>query len=112
VTDDELTDVWEACELGRSITHLEHVRIALVLLRRYGRETGGVRIAEGTQRNCVALGVADRYDESLTQRWVDAIADAVELADRGDFDAFLTAHPELGMSDLLGLPAWRLRPDT
>jgi hypothetical protein len=56
--------------------------------------------------------VPDRYDESLTGRWVGAIADAVEQRDPGDFEAFLVAHPELARSDLLGRPAWHSSADS
>jgi hypothetical protein len=104
---DALCDAWEAAGLGRSITHLEHVRIAWVLVRRHGREEGGRRILAGTLRNCEALGVADRFDEPLTRRWIEAIADAVDEDAGGDVDGFLRAHPELARSDLLGSPTWK-----
>jgi hypothetical protein len=106
VTDDELTDAFEAASLGRSITHLEHIRISFVLLRRHDREEGERRLVEGTQRMATALGAADRFDEELTRAWVAAISDALESGDRSA-EALLKRHPELEQGDLLGLPAWR-----
>ena len=49
--DERLADAWSACELGRSVTHEEHVRIALVLLRRHGRDDGSRLIEEATLRS-------------------------------------------------------------
>jgi hypothetical protein len=106
VTDDELADAFEASLLGRSISHLEHIRISVVLLRRHGREEAERRIVEGTQRIAAALGMADRYDDELTRAWVAAIDEALDEGDR-DADALLRRHPELAKGDLLGLPAWR-----
>jgi hypothetical protein len=106
--DERLTEKWLACGLGRAITHEEHLRIAFVLLRRHGRQGGGRQIAEGTRRNCEALDSLDRYDASLTHRWSEALADALETSDAPDADAFLLAHPQFRQSDLYGLPAWKL----
>lgn len=106
--DEELADAWEACRLGRGISHAEHLRIARVLLRRHGREGGGKRVLEGTRRNCEAMGGAERFDEGLTERWVSAIADAIDRADAASFEEFVRLHPELSRSDAFGLPAWKL----
>jgi hypothetical protein len=105
MTNDELTDAWETCVLGRGITHEEHLRIAWTLVRRHGRDEGGRRIVEGTRRNCVVLGVPERFDEDLSERWVHVVAEAVGDG-RETFEDFLDAHPDLARSDLLGKPAW------
>ena len=105
--DERLADAWSACELGRSITHEEHVRIAFVLLSRHGRAEGVRRIDEGTRRNSAALGAEDKYDPALTQRWSEALADAVEETGARDADELIRAHPELLRSDLFGPPAWK-----
>jgi hypothetical protein len=115
LSDDELTDRWEASTLGGTgISHLDHVRIAWVLVQRYGREEAEERLVDGTRRNSETYGVAERFDEELTQRWAKAVADAVETnPGGGDFEAFLDANPELARGDLLGTPAWLrgARPD-
>jgi len=112
--DDRLTDEWAACALGRSISHVEHVRIARVLVQRHGRVEARLRLVEGTRANCDSLNAADRFDEALTVLWSDRIADAIDERDADSFDAFLRLHPELANSDLLGPPAWKVdepRPD-
>jgi hypothetical protein len=78
---------------------VEHVRIARVLLIRHGRAEGERRVLEGTLRNCEAAGVPDRFDESLTRAWVEAIANALEQADGATFGEFIELHPALGRSD-------------
>jgi hypothetical protein len=78
-----------------------------VLLRRQGREEGARRIAEGTRRNCEALGSPERYDDALTRRWWDVIADAVQESGAADPDELLRAHPELRRSVLFGPPSWK-----
>ena len=105
--DERLADAWSACELGRAITHEEHVRIAVVLLRRHGREEGIRLIDEGTLRNSEALGAADKYDGELTRRWSEALADAVETTGAHDADELIGAHPEFLSSGLFGPPAWK-----
>ena len=107
--DERLTDAWLACALGRGIGHEEHLRIAFVLLRRHDRPEALRLIADGTRRNCVALGVAERYDAALTRRWGEALADAVAATDAADADELFSQRPELLRGDLLGAPAWRSR---
>lgn len=106
VTDDELTDAWEACQLARAVTHAEHVRVSWVLISRHGRDAGTSRIAEGTLRNCAAMDAVDRFDPDLTARWSEAIASAVESNDAPTAERFLERHPEFLNSRLFGVPAW------
>jgi hypothetical protein len=65
----------------------------------------GRRIVDGTRRNCLALGVPERFDEDLSERWMHAVTDAVGDG-RETFEDFLDAYPDLARSDLLGKPAW------
>jgi len=107
LADELLTDHWEECALGRSITHEEHLRIARVLMRRHGREEATRRLVDATRANCEAMGAADRFDEALTRLWSAQIADAMEAGDEETFEGFIRLHPELARSDLLGLPEWK-----
>lgn len=109
MTDEELTREWEAARLGRSVTHVEHVRIALVLISRHGRDEGSRRITDGTLRNCIAMQAADRFDRDLTDRWNEALADALETSDAATADEFIREHQAFLNSRLFGLPAWRDR---
>ena len=107
--DERLTDAWLACALGRGISHEEHLRIAVVLLRRHHRPEALQLLDDGTRRNCAALGVPERYDAALTRRWGQALADAAAATDPADADDLFRRRPELLRSDLLGAPGWRGR---
>ena len=107
MTDDELTDGWEAV-LGRAVTHEQHLRIAYTLIRRHGRDEARRRLLAGTLANCEAMDAAERFDTDLTVRWSDHVASCVEVGDgAGSFETFIERHPDLRRSDLLGLPAWK-----
>lgn len=105
MNDDELTDAWEACRLGRAITHVEHVRVSWVLVSRHGSAIGSSRIADGTSKNCEAMEAADRFDPDLTARWAAAIASACATSAAPTADRFLEEHPEFLDSRLFGNPA-------
>ncbi|MGH3030815.1 MAG: hypothetical protein ACRDNE_08640 [Gaiellaceae bacterium] len=94
MTNDELTDATRSTSAspGRSCAG-------------HGRDEGERRIVDGTRRNSTALGVPERFDEALSERWVRAVANAI--ADGPEtFEDFLDAHPDLARSGLLGKPAW------
>jgi hypothetical protein len=105
--DEQLTDDWLRCALGRGISHEEHLRISFVLLRRHGRVEGSRLIAEGTRDNCAALDAAARYDHELTARWTAGLADALEQSDAEDAQVFLDENPQFRHSHLYGRPAWQ-----
>jgi hypothetical protein len=106
VTDEELTDAWEAATVfPDGISHEQHLRIAWVLHRRYGPEEATARLMRGTKRACAAHSCPEKFDAALTERWAHAIADAIER-DGAETTAsrFLDAHPQLQRGDLLGVP--------
>lgn len=105
--DEELARTWERAELGRAISHEEHVRIALTLLRRFGAENAATRILSATHRNCEALGAPEKFDASLTSRWTKRLAELAHAHPGESPQEVIRAHPELLDSRLLGLPAWR-----
>jgi hypothetical protein len=91
VSDDELTDAWEAGQvLPGGISHVEH----------HGSEEARARLLAGTERACRAHGVPEKFDAELTGRWADVIAGAAERDGLGaSAGAFLAAHPELSRGD-------------
>jgi hypothetical protein len=109
--DDQVTDQWASCALDRAITHEEHVRIAVVLLRGHARDDAIATLVDDTRRNCEAMGVPERFDEHLTRRWGERIADAVDASDPETFEELIEHHPDLRRSDLLGLPEWKANPE-
>lgn len=102
MTDDELTDAWEAgAVFPGGVGHLEHVRIAWVLHRRHGHEEARRRLVSGTHRACEAHGCPEKFDAALTERWARAIAEAAGRDGLGPTaEHFIAAHPELQRGDL------------
>lgn len=100
--DERLAERWEAGDrFADGISHEEHVRIAWVLLRRYGRTVGGQRLLDGTRRACEAHGVPEKFDEELTRRWTDVIARAMDSTpDVESSGELLARHPQLRDGDL------------
>lgn len=99
VTDDELTDDWEAGTVfPGGISHLQHLRIAWVLHRRHGAEETRPRLLDGTKWAC------DAHDPSLNDhRWARAISDAIEHdGPQATADHFLAADPDLQRGGFLG----------
>ena len=103
LSDDELTDRWERQALGGTgVDHLEHVRVAWVLVGRHGAEEAEQRLVDGTRRGCDHYGCPETFDEQLTRRWARAVAGGRQPAET--FDAFLDRNPELRNGRLFGLP--------
>ena len=101
MTDDELTDAWEAGTVfATGITHEQHVRIALLLHRRYCAEEAEARLVAGTRRACIAHGCPEKFDAELTRRWSAAIASVAAIDPEQDAGALLSRHPELLRGDL------------
>lgn len=106
MTDDELTDAWEAgAVFPCGVSHWDHVRIAWVLHRRHGPGEAARRLLSGTKRACEAHGCPEEFDAALTARWARAIAEAAQRDGLGATpDHFFGSHPELRRGDLFGLP--------
>jgi hypothetical protein len=104
VTDDELTDRWEAGQVfDGGVTHEQHVRIAWILHRRHGAADAKARLLTGTRRACERHGCTEKFDAGLTERWSDAVAGAMQEHGPGaSASAFLLAHPHLARGDLFG----------
>ena len=106
MTDDELTDLWEAGTVfPGGISHLDHLRIAWVLHARHGPDAALIRLLEGTRRACELHGCPEKIDAALTERWAQVIASVIEqdglCASAGEF---IAAHPDLRTGNLLGTP--------
>lgn len=104
MNDDELADRWERQALGDSgVGHLEHVRVAWVLVGRNGAAEAEQRLVDGTRRGCEHYGCPEKFDESLTRRWSRAVAEEWRAGE--PFDAFLDRNPGLQDGRLFGVPA-------
>jgi hypothetical protein len=90
--DEEFAAAVERCEApNEGFHHRDHLRLAWIYLRRYGREEAAVRIAATIQRFATHHGQPDRYHETMTQAWLRLVASTGESS----FDEALAARPEL-----------------
>ena len=107
MTDDELTDAWEAgAVFAGGVGHLEHLRIAWVLHRRHRPDEARRRLVSGTERACQAHGCPEKFHAPLTERWAQAITAAAGRDGLGPTaEHFIAAHPELQRGDLFGSPS-------
>jgi tRNA pseudouridine38-40 synthase len=93
--DDALADAFLAGSLDRPIGHAEHVRLAIVVLRRLGEQDGRRRVADGLEGLCARLGVPERFDPALTERWLDALAPLAAEPVTSSLDDLLRSRSEL-----------------
>jgi hypothetical protein len=97
MTDQEFLDAFEASRIPASeFHHRDHLRLALVYLQRYGAGAAASRIAESIRRYAAHLGKAHKYNETVTQAWLQI----VHAAAAGDIpgatlDQLVASHPEL-----------------
>ena len=93
MTDDELVERFEACAL-EEFHHADHVRVAWTLLRRLPLPDALERFALALRRFAAAAGVAQKYDDALTRRYVGLIA-ARMTGGEASWSAFASANPDL-----------------
>ena len=100
--DDDLADAFVAGTLDRALTHEEHLRVALTVIRRHGVDQGAAEVRQGLASLWARLGAPERFDPELTERWLQAL---VEIAvARRSLDSVLRDHPELREAGRFGLP--------
>ncbi|SES84523.1 hypothetical protein [Stigmatella erecta] len=98
-----LAAVESAAYPGDRFGHREHLRLGWLCLKALGFEAGLERIRGLVRHYAMALGAAEKFHETMTRAWAERMQVALEETPAcGAFEAFLTAHPELLDSKLLG----------
>jgi hypothetical protein len=96
MTDDEFARAFESCELSNeSFHHRDHIRLAWIYLQRYGLAEAKPRMAESIRRFAAHHGKSDKYHETVTQAWMQLVAEAAKSRPKDDFEHFVTAFPQL-----------------
>jgi hypothetical protein len=106
MTDEELTDAWEAGEVfPGGLSHEQQLRVAWVLHRRHGADEARIRLLVGIEKACEVHGCRERFDYELTERWAAAISERVHRGGLGASAAeFISRNPELRRGDLFSPP--------
>lgn len=99
MTDDELLARFAANTLP-AFPHEEHLRVAFVKTARATTDETIAFMRDGIRRMAASIGAPQKYHETRTVAWVRLVA-AARAGFEGDFDSFLTVHPELVRRDLL-----------
>ena len=92
MTDAELLARFEDCTL-EPFHHLEHVRVAWVILRQLPLPAAFERFRTSLQRFAAAAGAPGKYDDALTRRYVDLIHARMRPAE--EWDDFARANADL-----------------
>ncbi|HYL77202.1 MAG TPA: hypothetical protein VEU96_23510 [Bryobacteraceae bacterium] len=97
MTDREFLSAFERCEIpNEQFRHRDHLRLAWIYLRLYGKPEAGTRIAEAIQRHAVHNGAPGKYHETMTLAWMELVYRAMRsLPDAAGFDEILDAFPHL-----------------
>jgi len=84
--------------------HIDHVRVAFEMLRRYDFEVAVARFLDGLKRLAAKKGISEKVHVTITVAFVAAIAE--RTAGNADvcFEEFIAKHPELLNRDFIG--AW------
>jgi hypothetical protein len=101
--DDEFIHALEACSLPSSeFTHRAHVRAGYLYLRNGTFGEAIDRTSAAIRRYAASLGQADRYHDTITISYLALIRQhMIEGGDRGGWEPFAAANPDLFERDLL-----------
>jgi hypothetical protein len=96
MTDDELVDAFESCELpGESFRHQEHLRVAWVYLQRMPPELAAQAMERGVRQYAAHHGATQKYHHTITLVWMKLVAAAKAAHPSEDFEGLLRVHPAL-----------------
>ena len=76
--------------------HRDHLRLAWLLIRRFGMEPAGSIVSSGIREFAARHGQAKKYHETMTQFWVRIVGHAGHARPEiDDFDTFVETFPLL-----------------
>ncbi len=75
--------------------HRGHLRIAWLHLRRFDEQEARRRVCRGIQALAQRFGAPEKYNQTMTEAFVQIVAARLQGPARDSFTAFLEANPEL-----------------
>jgi hypothetical protein len=76
--------------------HRQHINLAFLAVRRYGRAEAITRICDWIQQIAAYARAPQKYHHTVSRAWVEIVAHHVEAdPDCADFGAFAARHPAL-----------------
>ena len=103
MSDDAVLQAFEECQLDpRKFHHADHIRLAWLLIRRYGPTHAEAKLLSGIQKMAQQAGVPGKFLHTTTIAWARLVAAASRNSNSHDsFHEWLATHPELLDRDLL-----------
>ena len=97
MTDDEFLGQVAAQRLEGGFGHAEHVRLAWILVGRFGLGGAGDVMGRMLRRHAAANGTPNAYHETITWGFLLLVNARIaqDRADAASWDAFARAHPDL-----------------
>jgi len=97
MTDLEFTRALESCTLPEEqFRHCDHIRLAWIYLREYGRESAAERIAASIRRYAAYHDKPDRYHHTITMAWLELVWAVKEsLPEDATFEDAVDCWPKL-----------------
>ena len=96
LSDEELVQQFSSCELDPDIfSHEAHLRLAWILIDKYGVERAVDLIQDGLRQFVESIGADDKYHATLTVAAVKAVHHFMLKSMSGDFSEFMAEFPEL-----------------
>ena len=108
MTDDQFLEAFEACSIPNTeFHHRDHLRLVLLYIQRYGPAGAATRIGESIRRYAAHHGKPDKYNETVTQAWLQLVHAAVSETPGTTLDQLVAAHPDLLDKHTLERYYWR-----
>ena len=98
----DLLRAFEARDLDPgSFRHLDHVRVAYDMLRKYDFMDAALRYGENIKAIAAGAGVPDKFNATITFAFMSLIAERMETSDHGDYEDFIARNRDLLSKDVL-----------
>lgn len=86
----------EVTRPGDRFGHRQHLNLTWLAVRRYQPAAAVALVSEGIRQTARYAGVPQKYNETVSRAWVEAVAYHVsQRPDLNDFDDFVAAFPGL-----------------
>jgi hypothetical protein len=97
MSDDAVLRAFEACQLDPAkFHHADHIRLAWLMIRRYGPTDAETKLLSGIQKFAQHAGAPKKFHYTITIAWTRLVASAYCESDSGDsFYKWIVIHPEL-----------------
>lgn len=97
-----VTVAFEAREIDNSsFHHSDHVRVAFDLLKKYDFVDASTNYAKGIKTMSAKAGAPNKFNLTITYAFMSLIAERLATNPNVEFDAFVSANPDLMSKDVL-----------